>query len=161
MTSSWFFLCTLLWACRYRDTTKVVHYSATKNTRTHCKWSNDLWNIAFCCLLTDTNVSEQSATSIFNVEATKWSHQARKEAQRLRCHEEAGYSETSLQIFVRKLIYMTRHFAITEPTQNAITPGKFFAERLSSVSSAEEKLGNHKFKNSDSCDMIRKERDWY
>jgi hypothetical protein len=42
-------------------------------------------------------------------------------------------------MFVRKLIYMTYHFANTEPTQTAITPGKFFAERLSSVSNAEEK----------------------
>lgn len=59
-------------------------------------------------------------------------------------------------MFVRKLVYMARHVANTEPTHNAITPGKFFAGRLSSVSSAEEKLGNHKLKNSDSCDVIRR-----
>jgi hypothetical protein len=109
--------------------------------------------------LTDTNVSEQSATSIFNVEATKGASKQEKKLSALDVTKEAGYPEKSLQMFVRKLIYMTRHFATTEPTQNAITPGNFFAERLSSVSSAEEKLGNHKLKNSDSCDMIRKERD--
>jgi hypothetical protein len=34
---------------------------------------------------------------------------------------------------------MPYHFVTKELTPNAITPGKFFAERLSSVSSAEEK----------------------
>jgi hypothetical protein len=52
-----------------------------------CNRSNYLWNNAPCFLLTDTNVSERPATSIFNVEATKGSQQARNEAQRLSCHE--------------------------------------------------------------------------